>query len=169
MPRLRDLLRGLFRPSGPRPTPAASPDRGDRHSPGRSGRYATTEASRVAKVQLSYNPNSNGDPDPGEIVWTWVPYEENDGRGKDRPVLVVAREPAGTLLAVQLSSQHHDGDPAWVPVGTGDWDGEHRPSWADTSRVLRVHAEGMRREASALSRASFDVVITALRERHGWA
>jgi hypothetical protein len=29
-----------------------------------------------------------------------VPYEENDVRGKDRPVLVVAREPAGTVLAV---------------------------------------------------------------------
>lgn len=122
----------------------------------------------MAKVQLSYAPNSNGDPDPGEIVWTWVPYEENDGRGKDRPILVVAREPAGTLLAVQLSSRHHDGDPEWVPVGTGDWDGEHRPSWADTGRVLRVHAEGVRREASALSRSSFNLVIAALRERHGW-
>ena len=44
-----------------------------------------------------------------------MPYEENDGRGKDRPVLVVAREPAGTVLAVQLSSQAHDDDVGWVP------------------------------------------------------
>jgi hypothetical protein len=68
--------------------------------PGQAGPYATTQAHDVGHVATSYNPSTDGDPDPGEIVWTWVPYEENDGRGKDRPVLVVAREPAGTVLAV---------------------------------------------------------------------
>ncbi|GAB5080487.1 hypothetical protein ARTHROSP310_36360 [Arthrobacter sp. AD-310] len=27
----------------------------------------------------------DGEPDPGEVVWTWVPYQEDHGRGKDRP------------------------------------------------------------------------------------
>jgi hypothetical protein len=117
---------------------------------------------------MSYSPSTDGDPDPGEIVWTWVPYEENDGRGKDRPVLVVAAEVSGTLLAVQLTSKPHQGAD-FVPVGSGAWDGEHRPSWVRIDRVLRVHAGGMRREASALDRTHFDDVATALRARYPWS
>ena len=97
-----------------------------------------------------------------------MPYEENDGRGKDRPVLVVACEPAGTVLAVQLSSQAHDDDVGWVPGGAGAWDGEGRPSWANLNRVLRVHEQGMRREAASLDRERFDRVVAGLRHRYGW-
>ncbi len=136
--------------------------------PGRSGPFATTQAHVAGQVVTSYNPDTDGDPDPGEIVWTWVPYEENDGRGKDRPVLVVAREEIGTLLAVQLSSQDHDDDRDWVPIGSGAWDGEGRPSWARVDRILRVHAEAMRREAASLERQRFDRVVAALRDRYGW-
>ncbi|MCS0634698.1 type II toxin-antitoxin system PemK/MazF family toxin [Streptomyces sp. LP05-1] len=138
--------------------------------PGRFGPAATTEAEprEVGPVRTSYAPDRDGAPDPGEIVWTWVPYEEKDGRGKDRPVLVVAREEAGTLLAVQLSSRPHDGDREWVAVGSGPWDDAGRESWADLDRVLRVHEEGMRREACALDRPRFDRVVTRLAERYGW-
>ncbi|MFI9025882.1 type II toxin-antitoxin system PemK/MazF family toxin [Streptomyces sp. NPDC053560] len=137
--------------------------------PGSAGRTATAEAHprTVGAVRTLYAPDHDGDPDPGEIVWTWVPYEENDGRGKDRPVLVVAREPAGTLLAVQLSSKRHD-DHEWVAIGAGPWDRAGRPSWVDLDRVLRVHPEGMRREACALDRGRFNLVVNRLRERYGW-
>lgn len=139
-------------------------------SPGRSGATATAEVEprEVGRVRTEYAPDRDGDPDPGEIVWTWVPYEENDGRGKDRPVLVVAREAAGTLLAVQLSSKRHDRDREWVPIGTGPWDREGRDSWVDIDRVLRVHERGMRREACALDRIRFNLVVLRLRERYGW-
>ncbi|WP_443059793.1 type II toxin-antitoxin system PemK/MazF family toxin [Streptomyces sp. NBC_00467] len=139
--------------------------------PGRSGPGATTEAdpAEVGPVRTSYAPDRDGDPDPGEIVWTWVPFEENDGRGKDRPVLVVAREPGGTLLAVQLSSRRHDHDREWVPIGVGPWDSAGRESWVDLDRVLRVHESGMRREACALPRPRFDAVVARLRERYGWS
>ncbi|MEU1215433.1 type II toxin-antitoxin system PemK/MazF family toxin [Streptomyces sp. NPDC005791] len=139
--------------------------------PGRSGPAATTEADPHAAgpVSTSYAPDRDGDPDPGEIVWTWVPFEENDGRGKDRPVLVVAREEEGTLLAVQLSSKQHDGDHEWVALGAGPWDSSGRPSWADVDRVLRVREDGMRREACALDRGRFDRVVERLRERYGWS
>ncbi|MFI5761035.1 type II toxin-antitoxin system PemK/MazF family toxin [Streptomyces sp. NPDC051563] len=138
--------------------------------PGRDGVTATAEAdpNAIGPVQTSYAPDRDGDPDPGEIVWTWVPYEENDGRGKDRPVLVVARETGGTLLAVQLSSKRHDHDREWVPIGTGPWDGAGRESWVDVDRVLRVHEDGMRREACALDRGRFQLVVDRLRERYGW-
>ncbi|MBX9364378.1 type II toxin-antitoxin system PemK/MazF family toxin, partial [Streptomyces sp. WAC04114] len=81
----------------------------DENVPGRHGPSATVQADprEVGRVRTEYSPAHDGDPDPGEIVWTWVPYEENDGRGKDRPVLVVAREPGGTFLAVRLSSKRH--------------------------------------------------------------
>lgn len=137
-------------------------------SPGHSGPYATTEATGVDTVTMSYNPDTDGDPDPGEIVWTWVPYEEGDGRGKDRPVLVVAGEPAGTVLGVQLSSQDHSADDDWVSIGAGGWDDEGRESWVNTSRVLRIHEQGMRREASALPRERYDTVAAALIDHYSW-
>lgn len=139
--------------------------------PGRYGPFATTEADprEVGRVRTEYSPAHDGDPDPGEIVWTWVPYEEADGRGKDRPVLVVAREAAGTVLAVQLSSKRHDGDREWVPIGSGPWDRSGRDSWVDVDRVLRLHDAGMRREACALDRMRFDLVRRRLWERYGWS
>ncbi|MFG2140530.1 type II toxin-antitoxin system PemK/MazF family toxin [Streptomyces sp. NPDC048650] len=138
--------------------------------PGRTGPTATVEArpGSVGTVRTSYAPDHDGDPDPGEIVWTWVPYEENDGRGKDRPVLVVARETHGTLLAVQLSSKRHSNDWEWVPIGAGPWDRAGRDSWVAVDRVLRVHPTGMRREACALDRGRFNLVVNRLRERYGW-
>ncbi|WP_328535530.1 type II toxin-antitoxin system PemK/MazF family toxin [Streptomyces sp. NBC_00344] len=138
--------------------------------PGSTGPHATTEAEPhdIGPVHTSYAPDRDGAPDPGEIVWTWVPYEENDGRGKDRPVLVVAREEAGTLLAVRLSSKRHDRDREWLAIGAGPWDREGRESWVDLDRVLRVFEDGMRREACALDRPRFDAVVERLKERYGW-
>lgn len=46
--------------------------------PGRDGDTATTEADphAIGPVRTEYAPDPDGDPDPGEIVWTWVPFEE---------------------------------------------------------------------------------------------
>jgi hypothetical protein len=170
------------RKGGPRPasTPAAhghparerarSPRADAGVSPGESGPDATAEVDphRVGPVRMSYSPQTDGAPDPGEVVWTWVPFEENDGRGKDRPVLVVAVESAGTYLAVQLTSKDHDGEGDFVAVGAGRWDGEHRPSWVNLDRVIRVREGGMRREAAALPREPFELVTGRLRQRYGW-
>ena len=138
--------------------------------PGESGPDATVEVDphRIGPVRMSYSPQTDGAPDPGEVVWTWVPFEENDGRGKDRPVLVVAVESAGSYLAVQLTSKDHDGEGDFVSVGAGGWDGEHRPSWVNLDRVIRVHEGGMRREAAALPREPFERVTDRLRQRYGW-
>jgi hypothetical protein len=46
-----------------------------------------------------------------------VPYEEDDGRGKDRPVLVVGRE-GRELVGLMLSSQSERADDRnWVGTG----------------------------------------------------
>ena len=77
-----------------------------------SGRPVTKNsvptAYRARKVL--YSPDLDGRADPGEIVWTWVVYEDDPSKGKDRPVLVVGRD-RGTLLGLMLSSQErHAGD-----------------------------------------------------------
>lgn len=166
------LLRPSTSPSTPAPSvrtpaPARPPATGSR---GQSGATATIEVDprRVGTVSLGYNPVVDGDPDPGEIVWTWVPYEERDGRGKDRPVLVVARSTGDWVLAVQLTSKDHSHEGDFVPLGSGSWDDAGRPSWANLDRVFRVHPDGMRREAAQLPRERFVTVAAALRQRYGW-
>ncbi|MGG7463459.1 type II toxin-antitoxin system PemK/MazF family toxin [Plantibacter sp. YIM 135347] len=139
-------------------------------SPGQFGADATVEVDpkRAGAVSLSYSPQTDGDPDPGEIVWTWVPFEERDGRGKDRPVLVVARTAGDVVLVVQLTSKDHSHQGDFVPLGTGRWDAAGRPSWANLDRVFLVHPSGMRREAATLDVQRFDLVADALRKRYGW-
>jgi hypothetical protein len=116
----------------------------------------------------TYAPEQNGQPDPGEVVWAWVPYEDDPSRGKDRPVLVLARE--GTRLrGLMLTSKDHDRDEAdearygryWMDVGTGDWDRERRPSEVRLDRLLTLDEAEVRREGAALDRAMFDAVVKA--------
>jgi hypothetical protein len=139
-------------------------------SPGQDGPAATVEIDprRLRSVRLGYTPQQDGEPDPGEIVWTWVPYEERDGRGKDRPVVIVAASDDGDFLAVQLTSKAHDGDHDFVALGDGAWDHEGRPSWARIDRVFRVRAGGMRREAASLDAARYARLTEALGDRYGW-
>ncbi|WP_426626334.1 type II toxin-antitoxin system PemK/MazF family toxin [Leifsonia sp. McL0607] len=142
----------------------------ERAEPGSTGVNATMEVDphRLSRLRTSYSPRIDGDPDPGEIVWAWVPYEEADGRGKDRPVLVVAAEPGDSVIAVALTSQEHPGRPEYLAIGSGSWDGQGRPSFVRIDRVFRVHKNGMRREAAALDARRFATVRTALQQRYGW-
>jgi PemK-like, MazF-like toxin of type II toxin-antitoxin system len=118
--------------------------------------------------RIVYAPDLDGGADPGEVVWAWVPFEEDDGRGKDRPLLVVGRG-AGDLLGLMLSSQHkRDGERDWVSIGSGAWDREGRESFVRLDRVLEVAEHGIRREGAVLDRDRFERVAAELRERYGW-
>jgi hypothetical protein len=118
--------------------------------------------------RVVYAPDLDGRADPGEIVWTWVVYEDDPTRGKDRPVLVVGRD-RSVLLGLMLSSQeHYASDPDWVGIGAGDWDYEGRESWVRLDRVLDVPEEGIRREGAILERETFDVVAARLRTDYAW-
>ena len=130
-----------------------------------TGRPVTRNSAPTAHRarKLVYSPNLDGRADPGEVVWTWVTYEEDPTRGKDRPVLVVGRDHA-TLLGLMLSSQErHAADRDWVEIGSGSWDYDGRPSWVRLDRVLDVPEESIRREGAILERAVFDVVAARLR------
>lgn len=112
-----------------------------------------------------YSPRADGRPDPGEIVWTWVPYEEDASQGKDRPVLLVGRD-GDLLLGLMLTSKDHTHpghrDPEYVDIGTGSWDLKGRASEVKVDRVIRIDPQGIRREGSVLPRQAFDRVRRAL-------
>lgn len=167
----------------------ATPDDG----PTREGSDAQRESSALADrdprtpVEITYAPRQDNDPDPGEVVWAWVPFEEDMTRGKDRPVLVLAQEDAsrgGTdgrgevLVALMLTSRDRAGSGAvmtdehgatWVDVGSGAWDAKGRPSEVRVDRLLRLAPAAVRREGARLDEARFAQVAQAVRTVHGWS
>lgn len=133
-------------------------------------------------ARVRYAPRPDGEPDPGEVVWAWVPYEEDHTRGKDRPVLLVGRH-GHYLLGLMLTTR--DRVPAaqpsdvigsdtaerfgdYIDLGTGTWDRKGRPSEVRVDRILQIGPDGVRREGSVLDRKRFDTVASALVRRHGW-
>lgn len=135
-------------------------------SPGQFGSGATSEldVAEIRGITPSYNPDPDGDPDPGEVVWTWVPYAENDGRGKDRPVLIIARLGSHATAGCYLSTKAH---PGYISVGTGGWDSKGRESFLNPDRILRISHEGMRREGNTVPHKTFSRVITQIGSQHG--
>ena len=170
-PRFLSRLAQLFRPAPAATAPAGARREGSvADEPGRAGASATVEVEPPGPgdLTLSYAPDVDGDPDAGEVIWTWVPYDERDGRGKDRPVLIVARRDAERVYGVRLTSKSHQGDHDYLAIGAGEWDSAGRPSCVDVEQIYLVHREGMRREASVLDLARFTLVATALQRRYGW-
>ena len=133
---------------------------------GQLTRRAGGERRRRADSGLSieYTPRLDGDPDPGEVVWTWVPYEEDPTQGKDRPVVVIGRR-RGLLVGVPLTSKSDDRE-RQVELGTGDWDSQHRVSYARIERLLDLDPSRMRREGAIIDRRRFDRVVEAVERYH---
>ena len=131
------------------------------------------DVSTLGLPDFSYSPDPDGDADPGEVVWAWVPFEEDPTQGKDRPVLVLARHET-RLVVAQMTSKDHDRDAAqearwgrfWHDVGTGDWDHQGRPSEVRLDRLLLVEPASVRREGATMRREVFDGVVAALRRHH---
>jgi hypothetical protein len=113
------------------------------------------------RLHPEYSPRRDGDPDPGEVVWAWVPFEEDPGQGKDRPIVIIGRDADddAVLVALMLSSKHHDGDRDWWSVGAGAWDGDGRESWVRLDRPLAVTEDGVRREGAVLPEDRFLEVV----------
>ena len=121
-------------------------------------------------VKFEYAPDVDGAPDPGEVVWTWVAYEDDPAQGKDRPVLLVGRD-GDQLLGLALTSKDHDRDHEqearagrhWLDLGTGPWDSRGRPSEVRLDRLLRVDADAVRRGGAVLDEPRFAAVVRAAR------
>jgi hypothetical protein len=115
-------------------------------------------------VLVSYAPNRDGRADPGEVVWTTVPFEDDPGQGKDRPVLIIGRRGAW-LAGLLLTSKSPGAGPnrVFMDVGHGPWDRQQRPSQVRLDRLLDIDPAQVRREGAALDRALFATVLEAAR------
>jgi mRNA-degrading endonuclease toxin of MazEF toxin-antitoxin module len=123
-------------------------------------RFADHPVGDAPEITVEYSPCIDGDPDPGEVVWTWVPYEEDPNQGKDRPVVVIGRRGA-LLVGVPLTSHQRRAE-RQVAVGKGPWDRDGRTSFAKVDRLVEFAPEDMRREGAVLQRRRFDAVVAAV-------
>ena len=114
----------------------------------------------LAGVHIEYEPNLDGDPDPGEVVWAWVSFEEDPDQGKDRPVVIIGRR-GSLLVGVPLTTKRDDREPQ-VEVGTGDWDPQHRVSYARIWRLYDVDPHAMRREGAIVTPQTFVDIVKAV-------
>ncbi|MDT0195926.1 type II toxin-antitoxin system PemK/MazF family toxin [Arthrobacter sp. AB6] len=157
---LRDAARTSAAPGPGSSHGRAAPAAGDVYPGDFQGRFS-----------VRYAPRPDGEPDPGEVVWAWVPYEEDHSQGKDRPVLLVGRS-GSYLLGVMLTSRDRVPEAAtsqdYVDLGAGAWDRQGRASEARLDRIVQLRPDGIRREGAVLDRARFDTVAAGLRRRHGW-
>ncbi len=127
-------------------------------------------------LTFAYNPDLDGNADPGEVVWTWVAYEDDPAQGKDRPVVIVGRA-HDLVVGLMLTSKDHDRDHAdearwgrhWMDIGAGAWDRQGRPSEVRLDRVLLLDPEGIRREGCILDRPRFELVLRAAAQLHHWS
>lgn len=121
-------------------------------------------------INFEYSPSLDGDADPGEIVWTWVPFEEDHSQGKDRPVLLVGRD-GEYLLALMMTSKDHNNrehaDSNYLDIGSGPWDPQGRASEVKLNRVIRVRPDAMRREGAMMPEDTFRLIERAWTRRNG--
>ncbi|GAA2089530.1 type II toxin-antitoxin system PemK/MazF family toxin [Actinomadura alba] len=140
-------------------------DHGEDPRPARGAVREIYTPERAATIE--YSPDLDGLADPGEIVWAWVPYEEDPRRGKDRPMLVVGRH-GRRLLAMMLSSRGDGDSPDWLDLGSGDWDRGGRRSYLRLDRVFALDEDDIRREGAVFAPERFARVAAVLMRRHGW-
>lgn len=121
-------------------------------------------------INFEYSPSLDGDADPGEIVWTWVPFEEDHSQGKDRPVILVGRD-GEYLLALMMTSKDHNNrehaDSNYLDIGSGPWDPQGRASEVKLNRVIRVRPDSMRREGAIMPEDTFRLIERAWTRRNG--
>lgn len=159
------------KPSAPKPSSAKS----SAPKPSASASTGASDGSDYPgdyrdMINFEYSPSLDGDADPGEIVWTWVPFEEDHSQGKDRPVLLVGRD-GEYLLALMMTSKDHNNrehaDPNYLDIGSGPWDPQGRASEVKLNRVIRVRPDSMRREGAIMPEDTFRLIERAWTRHNG--
>ncbi len=127
----------------------------------------------TGRVDITYSPDLDGNADPGEVVWGWIPYEDDHSAGKDRPALVIGRD-GSWLLVLMLTSKDKDRSEGaenrrelWVDIGSGSWDRDRRASEVRIDRVIRLAETAVRREGAILDANRFETVAEAVQRDRG--
>ena len=163
------------KPSAPKPSSAKSAAKSSAPKPSAPASTGASNGSDYPgdyrdMINFEYSPSLDGDADPGEIVWTWVPFEEDHSQGKDRPVLLVGRD-GEYLLALMMTSKDHNNrehaDPNYLDIGSGPWDPQGRASEVKLNRVIRVRPDAMRREGAIMPEDTFRLIERAWTRHNG--
>ena len=163
------------KPSAPKPSSAKSTAKSSAPKPSAPASTGASDGSDYPGdyrdiINFEYSPSLDGDADPGEIVWTWVPFEEDHSQGKDRPVLLVGRD-GEYLLALMMTSKDHNNrehaDPNYLDIGSGPWDPQGRASEVKLNRVIRVRPDAMRREGAIMPEDTFRLIERAWTRHNG--
>lgn len=163
------------KPSAPKPSSAKSPANSSAPKPSAPASTGASNGSDYLgdyrdMINFEYSPSLDGDADPGEIVWTWVPFEEDHSQGKDRPVILVGRD-GEYLLALMMTSKDHNNrehaDPNYLDIGSGPWDPQGRASEVKLNRVIRVRPGAMRREGAIMPEDTFRLIERAWTRHNG--
>ena len=162
------------KPSAPKPSSAKSTAKSTAPKPSAPATGASDGSDYPGDyrdmINFEYSPSLDGDADPGEIVWTWVPFEEDHSQGKDRPVILVGRD-GEYLLALMMTSKDHNNrehaDPNYLDIGSGPWDPQGRASEVKLNRVIRVRPDAMRREGAIMPEDTFRLIERAWTRHNG--
>ena len=163
------------KPSAPKPSSAKSAANSTAPKPSAPASTGASNGSDYPgdyrdMINFEYSPSLDGDADPGEIVWTWVPFEEDHSQGKDRPVLLVGRD-GEYLLALMMTSKDHNNrehaDSNYLDIGSGPWDPQGRASEVKLNRVIRVRPDAMRREGAIMPEDTFRLIERAWIRHNG--
>lgn len=163
------------KPSVPKPSSAKSAANSTAPKPSTPASTGASDGSDYPgdyrdMINFEYSPSLDGDADPGEIVWTWVPFEEDHSQGKDRPVILVGRD-GEYLLALMMTSKDHNNrehaDPNYLDIGSGPWDPQGRASEVKLNRVIRVRPDAMRREGAIMPEDTFRLIERAWTRHNG--
>ncbi|MGI5468975.1 type II toxin-antitoxin system PemK/MazF family toxin [Streptomyces sp. CA-132043] len=87
-----------------------------------------------------------GLPEPGEIWWAMVPFEDSAAQ-KDRPCLVLAVR-GGSALVAKITTRYHAERPGVIALPPGTvGDARNRASYLETDELREVAVTGFRRRA----------------------
>ncbi|MEU0522959.1 type II toxin-antitoxin system PemK/MazF family toxin [Streptomyces niveus] len=128
---------------GRSPRPPGRRSRRTRPPGGTDRRPPRGPAGRRTGAKARGKPRSR-EPQPGEIWWAMVPYEDGPG-AKDRPCLVLSVR-GRTVLVAKITSKFHEERPGVIPLppkAVGDMDG--RRSFLETDELRKVDTKAFRR------------------------
>ncbi len=96
-------------------------------------------------------------PQPAEIWWADVPYEDGPG-SKDRPCLVLEVR-GDSAVVVKITSKYHDERAGVIPLPPGAvGDAQGRPSFLETDELRTVPVWSFRRRVGVVDPVLWDQV-----------
>lgn len=118
---------------------------------------------------IFYAPNMDGQVDPGEVVWFWVPDERSETKLTERALVVIGRHGDLVLGLITSPNPVHAMSEKWIDIGSGPWDDAGRKCWLRLDKIIKVPETAIRRQGAVIPLRRFNRVANRLREDYNWA